>query len=116
GPGGGAVTGTGPPGAGGTWPRRGGVVRGGGAGIAAAAQIVPMVVGAFAVASPRPGFSPAPAAPPAPRSLYDTQRVSSSWLTAAAATPTAADMAASSSPPSNTAAGRVTAASGPRRA
>src|SRR5213082_3715630 len=60
------------------------------AGVAAAAQIVPMVVSASAVASTRPGFSTAPAAPPAPRSLYDTQRVSSSWLTAAAATPTAA--------------------------
>src|SRR5882762_7871078 len=71
-----------------------GVVRARSAGIAAAAQTMPTVVRAFAVASTRPGFSSTPAAPPAPRSLYDTQRVSSSWLTAAAATPTAADAAA----------------------
>ena len=46
-----------------------GVVRARSAGIAAAAQMMPMVVKAFAVASTRPGFSSTPAAAPAPRSL-----------------------------------------------
>ncbi len=55
-----------------------GVVRASSAGIAAAAQMMPTVVRAFAVASTRPGFSSTPAAPPAPRSLYETHRVSSS--------------------------------------
>src|SRR6266568_4325343 len=74
-----------------TAPSTVGVVSARRAGTAAAAHTVPSVVNAFAVARTRPGFSSTPAAPPAPRSLYDTQRVSSSWLTAAAATPTAAD-------------------------
>src|SRR2546428_13012440 len=93
-----------------------GVVRASSAGIAAAAQIVPMVVSALAVANTRPGFSSAPAAPLAPRSLYVTQRVSSSWLTAAAATPTAADLAASRTPANIPHTGVDTPASGTRRA
>src|SRR2546422_798719 len=92
-----------------------GVVRARSAGIAAAAQMIPTVVRAFAVASTRPGFSSTPAAPPAPRSLYDTQRVSSSWLTAAAATPMAADAAARINPNSSSTAGSVTVASAAAR-
>src|SRR5438045_9260035 len=60
-----AVTRSGTPSATVTMPSTVGVVRASSAGIAAAAQMVPMVVSAFAVASTRPGFSTAPAAPAA---------------------------------------------------
>src|SRR5436190_2105585 len=110
-----ALTSSGMPSARVKTPSTVGVVRARSAGIAAAAQMIPTVVRAFAVASTRPGFSSTPAAPPAPRSLYDTQRVSSSWLTAAAATPMAADAAATINPNSSSTAGRVTVASAAAR-
>ena len=55
-----------------------GVVAASSAGSAMAETIMPMVVSAFAVASTAPGFWSKPAAAPAPRKRYATQRVSSS--------------------------------------
>src|SRR5436309_10893379 len=77
--------------------------------------MMPSVVRALAVASIRPGFSSRRAAAPAPRSLYETQRVSSTWLTAAVATPTAAEAPAMPSPTSSTASEPIMAAARTRR-
>src|SRR5438093_305496 len=96
-------------------PRNVAVVWASRAGLEAAAQMMPSVVRALAVASIRPGFSSRRAAAPAPRSLYDTQRVSSSWLTAAVATPTAAEAPAMPSPTSSTASEPIIAAARTRR-
>ncbi len=84
-------------------PRNVGVVAASKAGIAPAASSTPSVVSMLAVASVPPGFCSALAVAGEPRSLYETQRVNSCWLTAAAATPTAAATPASSSPTSKTA-------------
>ena len=84
-------------------PRKVGVVAASNAGMAPAASSTPRVVSMLAVARVRPGFWSTFTVAADPRSLYATQRVSSCWLTVAAATPIAADTPATTSPRSNTA-------------
>ena len=84
-------------------PRNVGVVAASNAGIAPAASSTPSVVSMLAVASVRPGFSSTFTVAAEPRSLYATHRVSSCWLTVAAATPIAAATPAIRRPTSKTA-------------
>src|SRR5436309_7342796 len=84
-------------------PRKVGVVAASRAGIAPAARSTPTVVSMLDVASVCPGFCSTFTVAAEPRSLYATQRVSSCWLTVAAATPIAADTPANTRPTSKTA-------------
>ena len=82
-------------------PRNVGVVCASSAGTAAAAQTIPSVFTAFATARTRPGLSSTLAAAPMPRNRYATQRLSSTWLTAAAATAIVAAAPANTRPRSS---------------